>query len=102
MINKKNLKSQMSSLKRCRLGESSGEDDYNSGRKKRKTNGYYLLNLLRKVAVGIVPVNLHGLLGLVGAAGLSPKFPAPPRMSRNRRTESQPPQRRQRFSDRHW
>ncbi|TQD88627.1 hypothetical protein C1H46_025826 [Malus baccata] len=75
----------MPSLKRCRLGESSGEDDDNSGRKKRKTNRYYLLNLLSKVAAGIIPVNLHGLLGLVGAAGIIPKSPAPPRMkSKNR------------------
>ncbi|PQP92222.1 histone-lysine N-methyltransferase ATX5 [Prunus yedoensis var. nudiflora] len=51
MIIKKNLKSQMPSLKRCKLGESAGEDEDNSGRKKRKTNGYYPLNLLGEVAV---------------------------------------------------
>ncbi|CAB4271594.1 unnamed protein product [Prunus armeniaca] len=67
MIIKKNLKSQMPSLKRCKLGESAGEDEDNSGRKKRKTNGYYPLNLLGEVAAGIIPVSLHGLLGSVGA-----------------------------------
>ncbi|KAM1126936.1 hypothetical protein ACFX13_042859 [Malus domestica] len=78
MIIKKNLKSQMPSLKRCRLGESPGEDDDNSGRKKRKTNGYYLLNLLGEVAAGIIPVNLHGLLGSVGAAGIIPEVSCSP------------------------
>ncbi|KAM2533628.1 hypothetical protein PS1_002094 [Malus domestica] len=68
MIIKKNLKSQMPSLKRCKLGESPGEDDDNSGRKKRKTNGYYPLSLLGEVAASIIPVSLHGLLGSVGAA----------------------------------
>ncbi|KAM3018296.1 hypothetical protein FF2_002067 [Malus domestica] len=68
MIIKKNLKSQMPSLKRCKLGESPGEDDDNSGRKKRKTNGYYPLSLLGEVAASIIPVSLHGLLGSVGAS----------------------------------
>nr|XP_011470230.1 PREDICTED: histone-lysine N-methyltransferase ATX5 [Fragaria vesca subsp. vesca] len=61
MIIKKNLKSQMPSLKRCKLGDS--EEEESSGRKKRKTNGYYPLNLLGEVAAGIIPVSFRGLLG---------------------------------------
>ncbi|XP_031268774.1 histone-lysine N-methyltransferase ATX5-like [Pistacia vera] len=63
MIIKRNLKSQMPSLKRCKLGVSAKEDDENSAkRKKRKTNGYYPLNLLGEVAAGILPVSFHGIL----------------------------------------
>lgn len=67
MIIKRNLKSQMPSLKRCKLSDSAGEDDENSARKKRKTNGYYPLNLLGEVAAGIIPVGFHGLLRTVAA-----------------------------------
>lgn len=67
MIIKRNLKSQMPSLKRCKLGDSAGEDDENNTRKKRKTNGYYPLNLLGEVAAGIIPVSLHGYIGSVAA-----------------------------------
>ncbi|GLU12015.1 hypothetical protein SLE2022_287240 [Rubroshorea leprosula] len=65
MIIKRNLKSQMPSLKRCRLGRSGGEDEDNSRtiRKKRKVDKYYPLNLLGVVAARIIPVSLHGILG---------------------------------------
>ncbi|KAG5050365.1 hypothetical protein JHK85_011468 [Glycine max] len=64
MIIKRNLKSQMPSLKRVKLGDSVGEDDeYSYARKKRKTNSYYPLNLLGDVAAGVIPVSFHGLLG---------------------------------------
>ncbi|XP_061345692.1 histone-lysine N-methyltransferase ATX4-like isoform X2 [Gastrolobium bilobum] len=70
MIIKRNLKSQMPSLKRCKLGDPMGEDDECSyARKKKKTNGYYPLNLLGEVAAGIIPGNFHGLL----SAGVSEK-----------------------------
>ncbi|XVF53405.1 hypothetical protein PTKIN_Ptkin05aG0097000 [Pterospermum kingtungense] len=61
MIIKRNLKSQMPSLKRCKLGDSVGEDEDNSGttHKKRKINGYYPLNLLGEIAAGIIPFSLH-------------------------------------------
>lgn len=67
MIIKRNLKSQMPRLKRCKPGDSAGEDDDNSARKKRKTNGYYPLNLLGEVAAGIIPVSFNGLLSSVTA-----------------------------------
>ncbi|GAV66205.1 PWWP domain-containing protein/SET domain-containing protein/PHD_2 domain-containing protein/zf-HC5HC2H_2 domain-containing protein [Cephalotus follicularis] len=62
MIIKRNLKSQMPSLKRCKLGDSAVEDEDNSAstRKRHKINGYYPLNLLGEVAAGIIPVSLHG------------------------------------------
>ncbi|XP_065867990.1 histone-lysine N-methyltransferase ATX5 [Euphorbia lathyris] len=64
MIIKRNLKSQMPSLKRCRLGVSTGEDDDNSAsaRKKRKLNVYYPLSLLGEVANGIIPLSFRGIL----------------------------------------
>ncbi|KAK6250732.1 hypothetical protein SCA6_004737 [Theobroma cacao] len=64
MIIKRNLKSQMPSLKRCKLGDSVGEDEDNSGttRKKQKINGYYPLTLLGEVAAGIIPVSLHRII----------------------------------------
>lgn len=53
----------MPSLKRCKLGDSVNEDDENSAkRKRRKTNGYYPLNLLGEGATGILPVSFHGIL----------------------------------------
>lgn len=64
MIIKRNLKSQMPNLKRCKLGDSAGDDDESSAaRKKRKLNGYYPLNLLGEVAAGIIPFKLHDILG---------------------------------------
>ncbi|KAF7816697.1 histone-lysine N-methyltransferase ATX5 [Senna tora] len=70
MIIKRNLKSQMPSLKRCKIGDSAGDHDgYSAAPKKRKTNGYYPLNLLGDVAAGVIPVNFHGLL----SAGVSEK-----------------------------
>ncbi|KAJ9139755.1 hypothetical protein P3X46_030459 [Hevea brasiliensis] len=64
MIIKRNLKSQMPSLKRCKLGDAAGEDDDSaaSTRKKRKLKGYYPLNLLGEVAAGIIPVGLSGII----------------------------------------
>ncbi|KAJ1376915.1 Zinc finger, PHD-type [Sesbania bispinosa] len=60
----------MPSLKRCKLGDPVGENDECSyARKKRKTNGYYPLNLLGDVANGIIPVSFHGLL----SAGVTEK-----------------------------
>ncbi|KAI5405609.1 histone-lysine N-methyltransferase ATX5 [Lathyrus oleraceus] len=69
MIIKRNLKSQMPPLKRCRLGDSLGEeDDCSYASKKRKTSGYYYpLNLLGDVAAGLIPVSFHSLL----SAGVS-------------------------------
>ncbi|MBA0814006.1 hypothetical protein Gohar_019857, partial [Gossypium harknessii] len=54
----------MPSLKRCKLGDSVGEDEDNSGttRKKRKINYYYPLTLLGDVAAGIIPVSLHYII----------------------------------------
>ncbi|CAK9146571.1 unnamed protein product [Ilex paraguariensis] len=71
MIIKRNLKSAMPSLKRCRVGDSVGEDDENSGNpKKRKVkNGYYPLHLLGEVAAGIIPFNGYGLSRLLAAGG---------------------------------
>ncbi|XP_050387772.1 histone-lysine N-methyltransferase ATX4 isoform X2 [Argentina anserina] len=65
MIIKKNLKSQMPSLKRCKLGDSE-EEDSSAGKKKRRTGGYYPLNLLGEVAAGIIPVSFRGLLAEKG------------------------------------
>ena len=66
MIIKRNLKSQMPSPKRCKLGDSVavGEDEDNSGTtcKKRKINGYYPLSLLGEAAAGIIPVSLHRII----------------------------------------
>ncbi|KAG6715303.1 histone-lysine N-methyltransferase ATX4-like isoform X2 [Carya illinoinensis] len=70
MIIKRNLKSQMPSLKRSKLGDSAGEDEENSAvtRKKRKTkdsnnkNGYYPLNLLGDIAAGVIPVGFEGII----------------------------------------
>ncbi|PON72089.1 43kDa postsynaptic protein [Parasponia andersonii] len=76
MIIKRNLKSQMPRLKRCKPADSAGEDDDNLARKKRKTNnGYYPLNLLGEIAAGIIPVSFHGLLSSVTAEkGFSPSW----------------------------
>ncbi|KAJ0016403.1 hypothetical protein Pint_10592 [Pistacia integerrima] len=65
------LKSQMSSLKRCKLDVLAKEDDENSAkRKKRKINGYYPLNLLGEVATCILPIRFHGILnGALGEKG---------------------------------
>uniref|UniRef100_A0A2P2IP87 Uncharacterized protein MANES_14G006400 n=1 Tax=Rhizophora mucronata TaxID=61149 RepID=A0A2P2IP87_RHIMU len=75
MIIKRNLKSQMPSLKRCRLGGDSsaaGDDDDNSSSdwKKRRANGYYPLNLLGEVAAGVIPVSpskLHSRKGFAAS-----------------------------------
>ncbi|GFS32197.1 SET domain protein 16 [Actinidia rufa] len=64
MIIKRNLKSGMPTLKRCRAGESGGDDDETSAnRKKRKLNGYYPLHLLGEVAAGVIPFTGFGKLG---------------------------------------
>uniref|UniRef100_A0A5B7APC3 Putative histone-lysine N-methyltransferase ATX5 n=1 Tax=Davidia involucrata TaxID=16924 RepID=A0A5B7APC3_DAVIN len=70
MIIKRNLKSVMPSLKRCRVGDPGGEDDESSGnRKKRKVNGYYPLHLLGEVAAGIIPLSGYGLQSILGGGG---------------------------------
>ncbi|XP_071732230.1 histone-lysine N-methyltransferase ATX4-like [Rutidosis leptorrhynchoides] len=83
MIIKRELKSAMPSLKRCRVNESgSGEDDglwwsSEKSRKKRKSyagdrsNGYYPLHLLGEVAAGIITLNE---LGFHFADGVIPSF----------------------------
>ena len=74
MIIKRNLKSQMPNLKRCKLADSLAEDDETSAaRKKRKLNGYYPLHLLGEVAAGIIPLNLHHILG-TNNKGITPSW----------------------------
>lgn len=69
MIIKRKLKTRMPSLKRCKLGNSTSEEDERA-RKKRKVNlggggdYYYPLNLLGEIAAGIVPGKLNGKNGL--------------------------------------
>ncbi|KAJ6887905.1 histone-lysine N-methyltransferase ATX4-like isoform X2 [Populus alba x Populus x berolinensis] len=84
MIIKRNLKSQMPSLRRCnRIGDNAAcEEEDNSAstrRKKRKltsnnhhsncgvTGGYYPLNLLREVAAGVIPVSLKSSRGFAAS-----------------------------------
>ncbi|XP_052209582.1 histone-lysine N-methyltransferase ATX4-like isoform X2 [Diospyros lotus] len=68
MIIKRNLKSAMPALKRCRGGEAGGDDDEGSGnRKKRKLEGYYPLHLLGDVAAGVIPFSGYGLQRISGA-----------------------------------
>ncbi|KAE9587241.1 putative histone-lysine N-methyltransferase transcription regulator PHD family [Lupinus albus] len=65
MIIKRNLKSQMPSVKRCKLMDPVGEkNECSYARKKRKkmSNDYYPLNLLGDIASGEIPVSFHGLL----------------------------------------
>ncbi|KAL7254289.1 hypothetical protein ACSBR1_008650 [Camellia fascicularis] len=63
MIIKRNLKSVMPTLKRCRVGDSGGEENERSAkRKKRKINGYFPLNLLGDLAAGVIPFGIYGLL----------------------------------------
>ncbi|GMP24847.1 hypothetical protein CsSME_00001975 [Camellia sinensis var. sinensis] len=63
MIIKRNLKSVMPTLKRCRVGDSGGEESESSAkRKKRKINGYFPLNLLGELAAGVIPFGIYGLL----------------------------------------
>ncbi|KAK2973586.1 hypothetical protein RJ640_023236 [Escallonia rubra] len=60
----------MPSLKRCRVGDSAGEDEEASGeRKKRRANGYYPLHLLGEVAAGIIPIGSYGLHHILGGGG---------------------------------
>ncbi|XP_047329355.1 histone-lysine N-methyltransferase ATX4-like isoform X2 [Impatiens glandulifera] len=56
MIIKRNFKSVMPRLKRCRVSESGGveEDEESDYRKKRKVNGHYPLHLLGEVAADII------------------------------------------------
>jgi hypothetical protein len=84
MIIKRNLKSQMPSLRRCnRLGDNAAcEEEDNSAsnrRKKRKltsnnhhsncgvTGGYYPINLLPEVAAGVIPVSLKSSRGFAAS-----------------------------------
>ncbi|KAE8662174.1 Histone-lysine N-methyltransferase ATX5 [Hibiscus syriacus] len=73
MIIKRNLKSQMPSLKRCKLGDSVGEDEDYLGRtrKKRKINDYYPLALLGEVAAGIISFGLHRIIASEADKGFS-------------------------------
>ncbi|WKA07632.1 hypothetical protein VitviT2T_025430 [Vitis vinifera] len=67
MIIKRNLKSKMPSMKRCRLGHSAADDDESpAAKKKRKMNGYFPLNLLGDVAAGIIPLSGYGLQRIFG------------------------------------
>ncbi|XP_051142788.1 histone-lysine N-methyltransferase ATX5 [Andrographis paniculata] len=63
MIIKKSLKTVMPIMKRCRGADSAGDDDESSSssRKKRRADGYYRLDLLGKVAAGIIPFNGYGI-----------------------------------------
>ena len=70
MIIKRKLKSQMPSMKRCRLGHSAADDDESPVvKKKRKMNGYFPLNLLGDVAAGIIPLSGYGLHQIFGGHG---------------------------------
>lgn len=64
---KKSLKTVMPILKRCRVGDSAGDDDESSvSRKKRKTsNGYFPLHLLGEAAAGIIPFNGYGIQNII-------------------------------------
>ncbi|CAI0546765.1 unnamed protein product [Linum tenue] len=67
MIIKRNLKSRMPSLKRCKLEESGCDPDDTSAssrKKKRKLgDGYCPLNFLGQIANGVIPVGFRGILG---------------------------------------
>ncbi|CAN0901835.1 Histone-lysine N-methyltransferase ATX4 [Linum grandiflorum] len=76
MIIKRNLKSRMPSLKRCKLEESACEPDDTiryKKKKKRKLNegggGYCALNFLSQVENGIIPVGFRGILSSAALAG---------------------------------
>ncbi|XP_019415566.1 PREDICTED: histone-lysine N-methyltransferase ATX4-like [Lupinus angustifolius] len=65
MIIKRNLKSQMPSVKRCKHSDSVGEKEecsYARKKRKRANNDSYPLNLLGDIAGGEIPVSFHGLL----------------------------------------
>ncbi|GAB4826227.1 hypothetical protein Ancab_009092 [Ancistrocladus abbreviatus] len=65
MIIKRNLKTGMPALKRCRNGQSGGEDDGspagNRKRRKQDKNNYYPISLLGDVAAGVIPLSSYGL-----------------------------------------
>ncbi|KAF8412117.1 hypothetical protein HHK36_000073 [Tetracentron sinense] len=70
MIIKRNLKSRMPNLKRCKVRESGGEDDENSGNpKKRKMNENYPLHMLGEVASGRIPLSGYGFRRIFGDNG---------------------------------
>ncbi|XP_042003568.1 histone-lysine N-methyltransferase ATX4-like isoform X1 [Salvia splendens] len=70
MIVKKSLKTVMPNMKRCRVGDSGGDDDELSvNRKKRKTsNDYFPLLLLGEAAAGIIPFNGYGVQKIAAEA----------------------------------
>ncbi|KAG6410027.1 hypothetical protein SASPL_128074 [Salvia splendens] len=70
MIVKKSLKTAMPIMKRCRVGDSGGDDDELSvNRKKRKTsNDYFPLHLLGEAAAGIIPFNGYGVQKIAAEA----------------------------------
>lgn len=67
---KKSLKTVMPIMKRCRVGDSAGDDDDLSvNRKKRKTsNHYFPLHLLGEAAAGIIPFNGYGVQKIAAEA----------------------------------
>lgn len=70
MIIKRNLKSKMPSMKRCRLGHSAADDDESPVvKKKRKINGCFPLSLLGDVAAGIIPLSGYSLHQMFGGHG---------------------------------
>lgn len=73
MIIKRNLKSVMPSMKRCRVSDSGGEDDESSGnRKKRKpNNGFYPLHLLPEVGAGVIPFSGYGIQRILAQGSLA-------------------------------
>lgn len=79
MIIKRNLKSVMPTLKRCRVADSGGEDDESSGnRKKRKpSNGYYPLHLIRDFAAGVIPFGGYGIQRILAQGGVAGAAAAP-------------------------
>ena len=79
MIIKRNLKSVMPTLKRCRVADSGAEDDESSGnRKKRKpNNGYYPLHLLRDVAAGVIPFSGYGIQSILAQGRVAGVAAAP-------------------------
>ncbi|KAF8379697.1 hypothetical protein HHK36_029141 [Tetracentron sinense] len=70
MIIKRNMKLTMPKLKRCKVEEHGceGEEGLKIP-KKRKTNGYYPLDLLGEVAAGRIPLSGYGLRQIFGENG---------------------------------
>lgn len=71
MIIKKNLKSVMPSLKRCRIAVSGGDDEesYRNRKKRKANNDFYPLHLLGDVAARVIPFSGYGLQRILGERG---------------------------------